>query len=64
MQMYTEQKKKITTKKKKPTPYLRRYCHVLVVRMLWENHLSSGEKHSSVRDDTVQRRKDKNDYLR
>ena len=49
--------------KTNPTPYLRRYFHVLVVRVLWENHLPSGENHSSVRDNTVERRKDKDDYL-
>jgi uncharacterized protein YcfJ len=41
---------------------LRRYRHVLTVRMLRENHLTSRENCSSVGKETVKRRRSNNDW--
>jgi hypothetical protein len=35
-----------------------KYCHVLAVRMLWDKPGHSGENHSSVKEDSVKRRRD------
>jgi hypothetical protein len=45
-------------KQRTPDPYLRKYYHVLGVRMLWEKPCHSGENHSSVKEDSVKRRRD------
>ena len=55
-------RRKITTKQYTPHPYLRRYHHVLTVRMFRENHLPSGENRSSVGKETVKRRRSNNDW--
>ena len=57
-----ENVEKTTTKTKRtPHPYLKRYYHVLTVRMLWEKPYHSGENDSSVKEDSVKTKNGQNE---